>query len=62
MATLGNATNNSAYNAINHVRPSGQFGDASGTPNNQRFAVCVRNMFDEERAGNPGYLDVTVRP
>jgi hypothetical protein len=28
----------------------------------QRFAVCVRNMFDEERAGNPGYLDVTVRP
>ncbi len=27
----------------------------------QRFAVCVRNMFDEERAGNPGYLDVTVR-
>ena len=27
----------------------------------QRFAVCVRNMFDEERAGNPGYLDLTVR-
>ena len=27
----------------------------------QRFAVCVRNMFDEDRAGNPGYLDVTVR-
>lgn len=27
----------------------------------QRFAVCVRNMFDEDRAGNPGYLDVSVR-
>ncbi|MCA9668571.1 MAG: hypothetical protein KC503_23425 [Myxococcales bacterium] len=28
----------------------------------QRYAVCVRNMFDEERAGNPGLLEVTVVP
>jgi hypothetical protein len=27
-----------------------------------RFAVCVRNMFEEERGGNPGWLDVTVSP
>jgi hypothetical protein len=27
-----------------------------------RFAVCVRNMFEEERGGNPGWLDVTVMP
>jgi hypothetical protein len=25
-----------------------------------RFAVCVRNMFEEERGGNPGALEVTV--
>lgn len=25
-----------------------------------RFAVCVRNMFEEERGGNPGFLEVTV--
>jgi hypothetical protein len=30
------------------------------TPAPQRFAVCVRNMFEEERAGNPGLLSVTV--
>ena len=24
------------------------------------FAVCVRNMFEEERGGNPGALTVTV--
>jgi hypothetical protein len=30
------------------------------TPTPQRFAVCVRNMFEEERAGNPGLLSVTV--
>ncbi|MBI4858863.1 MAG: hypothetical protein HY815_01110 [Candidatus Riflebacteria bacterium] len=28
----------------------------------QRFAACVRNMFEEERAGNPGPVDVTVAP
>jgi hypothetical protein len=28
----------------------------------QRFAVCVRNMFEEERGGNPGVLEVTVTP
>jgi hypothetical protein len=27
-----------------------------------RFAVCVRNMFEEERGGNPGLLEVTVLP
>jgi hypothetical protein len=27
-----------------------------------RFAVCVRNMFEEERGGNPGVLEVTVAP
>ena len=26
------------------------------------FAVCVRNMFEEERGGNPGALSVTVLP
>ena len=26
----------------------------------QHFAVCLRNMFEEERAGSPGLLDVTV--
>jgi hypothetical protein len=30
------------------------------TPSAQHFAVCVRNMFEEERAGNPGLLSVTV--
>jgi hypothetical protein len=25
-----------------------------------RFAVCVRNMFEEERGGNPGAMEVTV--
>jgi hypothetical protein len=25
-----------------------------------RFAVCVRNMFEEERGGSPGFLEVTV--
>ncbi len=28
----------------------------------QHFAVCVRNMFEEERVGNPGRLAVTVGP
>jgi hypothetical protein len=27
-----------------------------------RFAVCVRNMFEEERGGSPGYIEVTVAP
>ncbi len=26
----------------------------------QHFAVCVRNMFEEERVGSPGLLDVSV--
>lgn len=26
----------------------------------QHFAVCVRNMYDEERVGNPGLLSLTV--
>jgi hypothetical protein len=34
--------------------------DRQGAPGPQRFAVCVRNMFEEERAGNPGLLEVTV--
>jgi hypothetical protein len=33
---------------------------ADGAPAPQRFAVCVRNMFEEERAGNPGLLEVLV--
>ncbi len=36
--------------------------DAGGKQAPQHFAVCVRNMFEEERAGNPGLLAVTVRP
>jgi hypothetical protein len=36
--------------------------DRRGEPGSQRFAVCVRNMFEEERAGNPGYLDVSIVP
>jgi hypothetical protein len=36
--------------------------DAQGGPSPQHFAVCVRNMFEEERAGNPGLLAVTVTP
>ena len=26
----------------------------------QHFAVCVRNMFEEERVGSPGLLKVRV--
>jgi hypothetical protein len=37
------------------VGPTGE-----GAPG--RFAVCVRNMFEEERGGNPGVLEVTVSP
>jgi hypothetical protein len=33
-----------------------------GAPAPARFAVCVRNMFEEERGGNPGVLEVTVAP
>jgi hypothetical protein len=33
---------------------------ADGSPTPQRFAICVRNMFEEERAGNPGPLEVLV--
>lgn len=36
--------------------------DRRGEHGTQRFAVCVRNMFEEERAGNPGYLDVSIAP
>lgn len=32
--------------------------DAQGDPAPQRFAVCVRNMFEEERAACPGFLEV----
>jgi hypothetical protein len=35
------------------VGPRGEEGAA-------RFAVCVRNMFEEERGGSPGFLEVTV--
>jgi hypothetical protein len=34
----------------------------TGQPGPARFAVCVRNMFEEERAGSPGYVEVTVAP
>ncbi len=33
-----------------------------GEPAPSFYAVCVRNMFEEERGGNPGMLDVTVAP
>jgi hypothetical protein len=33
-----------------------------GEPAPSFYAVCVRNMFEEERGGNPGLLDVTVAP
>ncbi len=36
--------------------------DRHGQPAPARFAVCVRNMFEEERGGNPGLLEVTVAP
>ncbi|APR87648.1 type II protein secretion system protein [Minicystis rosea] len=36
--------------------------DRSGQPGLSRFAVCVRNMFEEERGGSPGYVDVSVAP
>jgi hypothetical protein len=36
--------------------------DRRGEHGAQRFAVCVRNMFEEERAGNPGYLEVSIVP
>jgi hypothetical protein len=36
--------------------------DRAGAPAPQRFAACVRNMFEEERASSPGLLDVTVLP
>ncbi len=35
--------------------------DERGEPGRQHFAVCLRNMFEEERAGSPGLLDVKVR-
>jgi hypothetical protein len=34
---------------------------ATGT-GEQRFALCVRNMFEEERAGSPGFIEVSVAP
>jgi hypothetical protein len=36
--------------------------DQNGDEGPQHFAVCVRNMFEEERAGNPGLLAITVAP
>ncbi|MFY0570516.1 hypothetical protein ACN28E_42735 [Archangium lansingense] len=37
------------------VGPKGELAPA-------RFAVCVRNMFEEERGGSPGFIEVTVAP
>jgi hypothetical protein len=34
--------------------------DKEGASAPQHFAVCIRNMFEEERASSPGLLDVTV--
>jgi hypothetical protein len=39
---------------------TGTTGPTPGSPAAQHFAVCVRNMFEEERAGNPGLLKVRV--
>jgi len=36
--------------------------DLDGGVHPQRFAVCLRNMFEEERSANPGWIDVAVRP
>jgi hypothetical protein len=36
--------------------------NGKGEPAPARFAVCVRNMFDEERGGSPGYIEVSVAP
>lgn len=36
--------------------------DSQGNIAPQHYAVCVRNMFEEERAGSPGLLTVTVTP
>lgn len=33
---------------------------ADGSPGAAHFGVLVRNMFEQERAGNPGVLEVTV--
>jgi hypothetical protein len=38
------------------VGPRGEAGAAT------RFAVCVRNMFEEERGGNPGPIEIMVAP
>jgi hypothetical protein len=35
---------------------------ANGQEAPAHFAVCVRNMFEEERGGNPGFLEITVAP
>ena len=36
--------------------------DLDGAVHPQRFAVCLRNMFEEERSANPGWIDIAVRP
>lgn len=36
--------------------------DRAGQLGSQRFAVCVRNMFDEERCASAGLLEVSVQP
>lgn len=33
-----------------------------GSPAPSHLAVCVRNMFEEERGGNPGLLEIHVAP
>jgi hypothetical protein len=38
------------------------FLESFGLPVTARFAVCVRNMFEEERGGSPGFIEVTVAP
>lgn len=32
------------------------------TPASQHFLVCLRNMYEEERVGNPGPIEITVVP
>ncbi len=34
--------------------------DRFGRSSPQHFSICLRNMFEEERAGNPGPLEVTA--
>jgi hypothetical protein len=54
------------FEGMNEVRiplaATGVTVNKRGEPAPSFYAVCVRNMFEEERGGNPGMLDITVAP